>query len=353
MKKVVLLGDSIRPVGYGPRVPELLGSDYEVYQPDENCRFVKYTPRRLPLGFRIAKELKAHWVLYLMILPAVVYTVIFNYLPLQGVLIAFERFNLRQGVFGSKWVWFDNFKVLISTGKLWSLTKNTIMYNLIFLVTSTVFNVALAIIISEMGTQKYKKTLQSAMLLPHFLSWVVVGGMVFNILNTDFGLLNKVLTFFGLEPINVYVNEGIWKVIYPIINIWKTAGYGSIFYMAAITGINPEIYEAADVDGCGVVQRIWYITIPSIRSTIAIMLLLNLGGILHGNMDMFWQITAQNPVLMNATDVIDTYVNRTLINLKDYGITAAASLYQSVIGCILVLVFNTITKRLDPDSAIF
>lgn len=305
------------------------------------------------LAAKAAREFRKNKLLYLMILPGVLFTVVFSYIPMGGVIIAFKNYNFKKGIFGSDWVGLKNFELFFSSGKMWLLTKNTIVYNLIFIVTGTIFNIMLAIVISEMCTKKYKRTLQSIMMLPHFLSWVIVGGMAYNIFNYEFGLLNNVMTFLGVDRIDVYSNTGIWKIILPLVNIWKNSGYGIIFYLAAITGINPELYEAAKVDGCGILQKIRYITLPLLKPTISILLLLNLGGILKGNMDMFYQLIGTNSYLYNVTDVIDTYVYRTLMQLKDYGVTSAAGLYQSVIGFVLVITVNHITKKLDADSAIF
>lgn len=301
----------------------------------------------------LRKDLWKNKVLLLMLAPAVLHVFLFSYVPMSGVVIAFKDFNFKEGIFGSPWVGLDNFKFFFSSGKMWLLTKNTIFYNLLFIILGTVFKIALAIIITEMCTKKFKRILQSMMMLPHFLSWVIVGGFVYNILNYEFGLMNNILVFFGLDRLDVYSNTSVWKFILPVVNIWKEAGYGVIFYLAAITGINPELYEAARVDGCGIMQKIRYIILPLLRPTICIMLLLSLGGILKGNMEMFYQVVGNNPTLYNATDVIDTYVYRTLTQLKDYSITSAAALYQSVIGFVLVVTVNRITKKLDADSALF
>lgn len=302
---------------------------------------------------RIVKELKKNKVLYLMIAPGVLLKLVFAYIPLVGILIAFEDFNYKKGIFGSEWIGLENFKLFFSSGKMWMLTRNTLFYNILFIVTGTIFNIILAIVISEMCTRRYKRTLQSIMMLPHFLSWVIVGGMAYNILNYEFGLLNNILSSLGFDKIDVYNNTGVWKYIFVVVSIWKESGYGIIYYLAAITGINPELYEAARVDGCGILQKIRYITLPMIKPTISILLLLRLGNILQGNMEMFYNLVGKNSYLYNATDVIDTYVYRTLMNLKDYGVTSAAGLYQNVIGFILVIVANQITKKLDADSSLF
>lgn len=301
----------------------------------------------------VSKELKRNKVLFLMLLPAVIFVFIFSYLPMGGIIIAFKDYKYVAGIWGSEWNGFDNFEALFKSGKLLLLVKNTLFYNILFIAVGLVTKVSLAIMIAEMCTRKYKRTMQSFMMLPHFLSWVIVGGMAYNILNYEFGLLNQLLTALGLDKVDVYTNEGIWKYILTFASVWKETGYGMIFYLAAITGINPELYEAARVDGCGIMQRIRYITLPLIKPTTCILLLLSLGGILKGNMDMFYNLVGNNGFLYNATDVIDTYVYRSMLQLNDYGVTGAIGLFQSVIGFVLVVSVNTITKKLDSDSALF
>lgn len=302
---------------------------------------------------RVFENFKKYKYLYLLLSPAVVLTVILSYIPMGGIIIAFKDYKYNLGILGSQWVGFSNFKYFVSSGMMWKLTRNTLAYNIMFLAADAVFQMFLAILISEMGTKYYKRTLQSVMMLPHFLSWVIIGGLVYNILNYEFGTLNNILSGLGLNRIDVYNNPGAWKWIFLFVRLWQGTGYGMIFYLAAITGINPELYEAAQLDGCGILKRIRYIILPLILPTVSILLLLNLGGILKGNMDMFYQLVGDNSNLYDATDVIDTYVFRSLTKLKDYTVTAAAGLYQQVIGFILVITVNGIVKKISPESAIF
>ena len=302
---------------------------------------------------RIVISFKRTRLLYLMLLPAVILTIIMAYIPMGGIIIAFKDYKYNLGILGSPWVGLKNFSYFITSGKMWLLTKNTLVYNLMFMAADTVFQIFMAILIAEMCTKYYKRTLQSVMMLPHFLSWVIIGQLAYSILNYEFGTLNNVLTSLNLDAVNVYNNEGVWRWIFLFVRLWQGTGYGMIFYLAAITGINPELYEAAYLDGCGLIKRIRYVTLPLIMPTVCILILLNLGNILKGNMDMFYQIVGDNSNLYNATDVIDTYVFRSLTKLKDYTVTAAAGLYQQVIGFLLVITVNLIVKRIDPDSAIF
>ncbi len=311
------------------------------------------SPRKMSPLADVAHEVRKNKVLFLMFLPAFVITFIFSYIPMGGAIVAFKEYNYSQGILGSPWVGLENFRYFASSGKMWELTRNTLAYNIMFLLSDVVVQMFMAIIIHEMATKIYKRTLQSVMMLPHFLSWVIIGGMAYNLLNYEFGTINSILSSLGLERIDVYNNPGAWKYIFLGVRIWFGTGYGMIFYLAAITGINPELYEAAYLDGCGLMKRIRYVTLPLILPTASILLLLSLGSILKGNMDMFYQLIGSNSKLYAATDVIDTYVFRTLMTLKDYSVTSAAGLYQSVIGCILVVTVNFIVGRIDPDSAIY
>lgn len=313
----------------------------------------RITTNRRPMLQRAWISFKRTKTLYLMLLPAVIFTIIFAYIPMGGVVIAFKDYKYNLGIFGSPWVGLQNFKYFVTSGKMWLLTRNTLAYNLMFMAADTIFQIFMAILITEMCTKYYKRSLQSIMMLPHFLSWVIIGGLAYSILNYEFGTLNMVLTNMGLDRIDVYNNAGIWKWIFLFIRLWQGTGYGMIFYLAAITGINPELYEAAYLDGCGLMKRIRYVTLPMILPTVCILILLGLGGILKGNMDMFYQLVGDNSNLYDATDVIDTYVFRSLTKLKDYTVTTAAGLYQQVIGFLLVVTVNLIVKKIDPDSAIF
>lgn len=314
----------------------------------------KPTEIKKPINkFSWKKELMKNKGLYLMALPAVIYIFIFAYVPMGGIIIAFKDYKFNLGIFGSPWVGFENFKYFVNSGKMLNLTVNTLSYNLLFMLQNTILQMFMAILITEMATKYYKRALQSIMMLPHFLSWVIIGGMAYSLLNYEFGTINNMLESIGLGRVDFYNMPQIWKGVFMGVSAWQGTGYGMIFYLAAITGINPELYEAAYLDGCGLMRRIRHVTLPLILPTTCILTLLNLGNILKGNMDMFYQIVGNNANLYDATDVIDTYVFRTLTKLKDYTVTSAAGLYQNVIGFVLVMTVNFIVKKIDPDSAIF
>ena len=298
-------------------------------------------------------EFKKNKPLFVMILPAVVLTVVMAYLPMSGLILAFKNYRFDLGVFGSDWNGIENFRYLFESGTGWLITKNTIVYNLVNLITSQLLAIIIAIFISEINKKFFKKISQSLIFLPYFISWVIVGTFVFAIFNYETGLLNSIIKAFGGDPVNVYEMPGIWPVIIACFNSWKWCGYNSVIYIAAIVGVDAEIYEAASVDGANIFQRIRNITLPSIRATIITMLLLNVGRILRGDFEMFYQIVGQNGQLFNATDVIDTYVFRSLLQNSNLGMSAAASLYQSVLCFVIIIVVNRIVKKVDESNALF
>ena len=298
-------------------------------------------------------EFKKNKPLFVMICPAVILTIVMPYLPMSGLVLAFKNYRFDQGVFGSDWNGIENFRYLFESGTGWLITKNTIVYNLVNLITSQLLAIAIAIFISEINKKVFKKVSQSLIFLPYFISWVIVGTFVFAIFNYETGLLNSIIKAFGGDPVNVYEMPGIWPVIIACFNSWKWCGYNSVIYIAAIVGVDAEIYEAASVDGANIFQRIRNITLPSIRATVITMLLLNVGRILRGDFEMFYQIVGQNGQLFNATDVIDTYVFRSLLQNSNLGMSAAASLYQSVLCFVIIIIVNKIVKKIDESNALF
>ena len=289
----------------------------------------------------------------MMILPAAIIIIIFSYLPMSGLVLAFKDYRYNLGVFGSEWNGLENFRFLFESGTGWLITKNTILYNLLNLVTSQGLAILIAVAITEMKVIPFKKVTQSVIFFPYFISWVIVGTFVYNIFNYETGLLNTILTTFGADKVNVYSMPWVWPIIICVFNAWKWSGYNSVIYIAAITGIDTECYEAAQIDGANIFKRIRYITIPGIKPTIITMLLLNVGRILRGDFEMFYQIVGNNGQLFNATDVIDTYVFRSLTTSANLGMTAAATFYQSILCFVIIMVVNAIVKKIDKDMALF
>jgi len=291
--------------------------------------------------------------LFLMAAPAIILVILFSYFPMSGLILAFKSYRFDKGVFGSAWNGFENFRYLFQSGTGWLITRNTILYNILNLLTSQLLAIILAIFISEINLMLFKKVTQSVIFLPYFISWVIVGTFVFNFFNYETGVLNGIRKALSLESVNMYAKPGAWPWIICFFNSWKWAGYNSVIYIAAITGIDAEPYEAAEIDGANIFQRIWYITLPGILPTVITMFLLQVGRILRGDFEMFYQIVGNNGQLFNATDVIDTYVFRSLLQNSNLGMTTAASLYQSALCFAIIMLVNAIVKRIDKDYALF
>ena len=301
---------------------------------------------------RLIRELKNQKWLWLMIMPAALFVAVMSYIPMVGVTLAFKQWNYTDGIF-SKWIGFDNFKFFFTSGKAWLVTKNTIIYNIIFIFLGQGMEILLAIVLSEVAGKYFKKVCQSCIILPYFVSWVTVSAFMYNIFNYDTGALNSILGQLNLPKLNIYSNPRIWYALIPVIYVWKSIGYGSILYLSAITGLDQECFEAADIDGANRFQKIWNITIPGIMPTIIILFLMSLGKILRGNFDMFYQMVGANSLLYPTTDIIDVYVFRSLVENPDVGMTSAATLYQSVICLLTILIANKIVKSVESEYSLF
>ena len=299
------------------------------------------------------RALRKNRVLLMMLIPAFLYFFIFSYLPMSGAIVAFKSYNFREGIFGSPWVGFSNFEYFFKSGQAWTVTRNTILYNVGFIVVNTVLQMGLAIFISEIGGKYFKKVTQTAMFLPYFISWVVVGMIAYNFLNVDYGTVNTILNKLGMESINFYGTKWVWPIIITAFCAWKNVGYGTVLYLAAIMGIDTEIYEAAQIDGANIFQRIFKVTIPCLVPTLIILTLLAVGNIFRGDFQMFYQLVGNNGPLFNATDVIDTFTFRSLIQSGEVGMSAAAGLYQSVFCFITIVFTNFLVKKYDPDYSLF
>lgn len=298
-------------------------------------------------------ELKKNKTLFLMAMPASILLIVFAYIPMSGCILAFKNYRFDMGIFGSPWAGLDNFKYFFISGTGLQVTKNTILYNLFNLATSQILAMLIAIVITELKGKYFKKIAQSAIFLPYFISWIIVGAFVYNIFNYETGTLNTILKALHMNPVNMYSMPVAWIFIIAFFNSWKWVGYISVIYIAAITSIDAECYEAADIDGANIFQKIKSITIPSIVPTIIIMVLLNVGRILRGDFQMFYQIVGNNGQLFSTTDVIDTFVFRSLINSGDIGMTAAATFYQSFLCLIIILIVNKAVKSVEKDYALF
>ncbi len=301
----------------------------------------------------ILETLWRYRVLELMCLPAVVFFFLFSYMPMPGIWVAFVKYNYRDGIFGSKFVGLNNFKFLAESGKLFDLTKNTILYNIAFIILGNLLAIIVAILLNEMQSKMFKKVSQTMMFLPYFISQVLVGILVYNLLNYDYGFVNEILTSLGREKWGPYSDPSAWPVILVIVHLWQQTGYNSVVYFAAICGIDAEIIEAAKVDGANAFQKIRYIILPGLKPTIVILLLFALGGIVKGNFGLFYNIIGTNSLLYSTTDIIETYVYRATITDFNFSTASAVGLYQSIIGFVMVMAVNFIVKKIDPDYSLF
>lgn len=291
--------------------------------------------------------------LLLIALPGIVYLLINNYIPMLGVFLAFKDFNYMKGIFGSKWCGIDNFKYLFSS-QAFIITRNTLLYNIAFIILGTIASIIVAILLCELGTRFRVKVFQSSLLLPNLLSWVVVGYIGFAFLNSDTGFINNtVLKIFGGAKIAWYTTPKYWPAIIILVYLWKNIGYCSIIYMASISGIDKGIFEAARIDGATKIKQIFHITLPLLKPTVVILTLMSVGRIFYSDFGLFYQVPMNSGALYDVTQTIDTYVYHGLMELNDVGMSAAAGLYQSVIGFILVVTTNAIVRKVDNENALF
>jgi len=299
-------------------------------------------------------DLRKNPLLCAMLLPSLAFFVIFAYFPMIGVYYAFTRFDFAAGLFGSQFIGIDNFRFLFVSGTALIITGNTLFYNLIFIIGGNILNIIVAILLSEVSGRYFRKVSQTIMFLPYFISFVIVGTFAFNILNYETGFMNNLLTSLGAEKFDFYNTPWVWRILLPVFYFWKNLGYGSVIYLAAIMGISSEYYETAAIDGAGIMQQIFYITLPCLKPTFVILLLLATGGIMRGQFELFFQLTGRNGMLFNATEIIDTYVFRTLrVSTGSIGMGTAAGIYQSFVGMFLVFATNWVVRKLEPEMALF
>lgn len=292
-------------------------------------------------------------MLLAMLAPALLYVIIFSYVPMTGIVLAFKRYQYAGGIYFSPWCGLDNFKALLVAGKLGQVTRNTLLYNIAFIILGVVFEMGSAILLNEIGSKWFKKVSQSLMFLPYFISWVVVSAVMYNVFNYEKGVVNHVLSLLGMNAFDLYNSPKAWPIVLIFLKLWKQTGYGSVVYLAAITGLDQEMFEAASIDGASAWQKIRYITIPSLVPTMMIMVLLAIGNIFRGDFGMFYQTVKSSALLQPMTDVIDTYVFRLLITNSDIGVSAATGLYQSVLCFVTITICNKLVKKLDPDYALY
>ena len=298
--------------------------------------------------------LKEYWPLYLMMFPALLYLLINNYIPMAGMVIAFKKLNFAKGIWASPWAGLKNFKFLFASKDAWIITRNTLLYNVAFILVNMVVGIAIAILITEVRNTKLKKIYQSAILLPFLMSMVILSYIVYALLSAENGLVNNsILPLFHIDPIQWYQKPKYWPAVLIIANCWKGVGYGCLIYIASLIGIDPSFYEAARLDGASKWQEITKITLPSLVPTIITLLLLSIGRIFYSDFGLFYQVPMNSGVLFPTTNVIDTYVYRALIEQGNISMSSAAGVYQSLVGFCVVMLSNWIVRRVDKDQALF
>lgn len=301
----------------------------------------------------LLQEIKKSWFFYLLPIPALIYLLIFAYVPMAGIYVVFCDYSFEGGLFGSEFVGWDNFKFFFANVE-YALrsARNTIVMNIGSIVLGTIVNISVAIILNEIRNEKYRKLTQTLILFPYFLSWIVVGMIAQGILDTK-GIFNDIIQFFGGEGVEWYATAWAWWPLVILFNVWKGFGYNSIVYYSTLMSFDPGMYEAADMDGASRLQKIWYITLPLLKPTVMIMTLLSVGGILQGSLDQIVGLTNLSPLLMETTDTIPTFIYRTAMAEGKFEMASAVGLFQSLFGFVLVMGANLAAKKVDPDYALF
>ncbi|MCR5753827.1 MAG: ABC transporter permease subunit [Acetatifactor sp.] len=301
----------------------------------------------------IKYDIKHNPYLCLMCLPTIIWFCIFSYSPLVYLVTAFKKYSATKGLWGSDWVGIKNFEAFFGSTAFYRVTINTVLLNALFILSSMFFSILIVIALSEISNRLFKKVTQSVVILPHFISWTVIALLCEAFLKTQNGVVNNVLVSMGLKKINFYQNADVWPVLLAILRVWQGAGYGSIVYLATIAGLDQEMFEAARVDGATRGQCIRYLTLPLLKTTAVMLFIMSVGKIFNGDFGMIYNLVGTNSLLYRTTDVIDTYVYRMLMESSNIGQSAAVSFYQSIMGLVIVMATNAITKKIDPDSALF
>lgn len=302
---------------------------------------------------RFVREIRDNLWGYALVLPAAAYTFVFGYITLPYMVIAFQKYNYRLGLLHSPWVGLENFKFFFLSNQAWQVTFNTIRLNVLFIAFGTLTALILALLFNELKSRLFARVTQSTILFPHFLSWVVVSYMLYSLFATDFGVVNNMLEAIGMERVNWYASPQYWIQILVATNVWKDVGISLVIYLAAISGIDGTLYEAARIDGANRWGQIRHITVPLLVPTVSILSLLALGRIMYGSFDMIYAIVKDNGMLFATVDVIDTYMFRALRTIGNPSQAMAIGLYQSLVGFVLVFGANWIVRKYDSNSSLF
>lgn len=303
-------------------------------------------------GNAVSRDLREHWELYLMCLPALTLLIMFAFVPYFGIVIAFNDFNVVDGLFGSPFVGLRHFKNFFRSGMAYIVTANTLIINFFGIIFGTIIPITLAICLNEVRNRIFKRITQSLMFFPYFLSWVVIGNLIYGLLSNDVGVVNKLLESYGFDPVRWYASPQYWKAILISADLWKWAGYNCIVYLAAMSNFDPALYEAARVDGASRFQQVWYLTLPMLKPTVVVLVLMSVGRIFYGDFGMVYGVVRDNPLLADATSIIDTYVYGSM-RIMGFSYATAVGLMQSVMGLILVTGANSLAKKINDGEGLF
>ena len=299
-------------------------------------------------------------MLLTMVAPGAIWLLLLRYLPMGGIILAFKNYKIYpkdptflNNLIHSKWVGLDNFKFLFTTGDSWIMIRNTLAYNIVFIILGVIIPVAFAVMMSELSKKFVAKTYQTLMFFPYFLSWVVVSYFLNAFIDAQYGLIPMAQRAAGETAVSWYTTPGPWPYIIVFANLWKNVGYSTVLYLAAITGIDQTQYEAAAIDGASKWQQILHVTLPNLRTMIAILFILNVGKIFNADFGLFWNVPMQNGALFSVTQVVDTYIYRVLMNTGNIGQSTAAGLLQNIVGFICIIGANAVVKKIDSDSTLF
>lgn len=319
-------------------------------------------PKRVPdlrASGRFSKAKKT-LMLLTMVAPGALWLLLLRYLPMGGIILAFKNYKIYpkdptflNNLIHSKWVGLDNFKFLFTTGDSWVMIRNTLAYNIVFIILGVIIPVAFAVMMSELSKKFVAKTYQTLMFFPYFLSWVVVSYFLNAFIDAQYSLIPMAQRAAGETAVSWYTTPGPWPYIIVFANLWKNVGYSTVLYLAAITGIDQTQYEAAAIDGASKWQQILHVTLPNLRTMIAILFILNVGKIFNADFGLFWNVPMQNGALFSVTQVIDTYIYRVLMNTGNIGQSTAAGLLQNIVGFICIIGANAVVKKIDSDSTLF
>ncbi|RED54412.1 ABC transporter permease [Cohnella lupini] len=298
------------------------------------------------------KLIKRNAGLSMLALPGFVLIIIFNYVPLYGLLLPFKTYRYNLGIWNSPWAGLDNFGYLFHGDALYRVLRNTILYNMTFIVLGTTLSVIIALLLYELS-RRFVKAYQTILFIPYFISWVVAGFAFRSLFDMEYGVINRLLVSLDREPILWYSDPKYWPYIIVIAAVWKGLGYSSVIYYAALMGIDSEYYDAAKIDGASKIRRAFSISVPMIKPIIIMLVILQIGSICYSDFGLFYNVTLNSSLLYKTTDVIDTFVYRSLIDLGDIGMASAAGFFQSIVGFCLVLITNTIVKKINPDNSLF